>query len=101
MSTETPPCAWCGALSVGEIRVEPARFRDRRVEHPRTGERVTIKQLTRQSIEVPVCERHAGLLDEQPLPLARKTSRKPGPEQLSLLDDVTSTPASAIYGDAA
>lgn len=63
---------------------------------------MTIKQLTRNAIDAPVCELHAGLLDEQPLPLAAKRTRTPGPEQLSLLaDDATAAPASAIYGDAA
>jgi hypothetical protein len=98
----TGSCAWCGEPSIGELRVEPDRFRDRRVEHPITGERATIKQLTRSAIDVPVCEQHAGILDDQPLTLTRGRTRGPNPEQLSLLDSTApAAPGNAIYGEAA
>jgi hypothetical protein len=101
-AAETPPCAWCGEPSVGEITVEPDRFTSRRVEHPITRERMTLKQLTRNAIRVAVCERHAGILDGQPLVLTQVHGRTPNPEQLDLFDLPApgSTP-NAIYGEAA
>jgi hypothetical protein len=82
--------------------VEPDRFRSRRIEHPTTGERVTVKEFVRKAIDVPVCERHAGITTDQPLTLVRGRTRGPHPEQLDLFNQPTGNgPASAIYGDAA
>jgi hypothetical protein len=78
-------CAWCGLPAVGEIEVQPARYRTISRIDPLTGRRVAHQRLVQAAIRVPVCDAHkhvtTGQLPAVGIPRERKIK---GVDQLDL-----------------
>jgi len=80
-----PGCAWCGLPAVGEVEVEPARYRTVSRRDPITGKRTSHQAFVRAAIRVPACSEHQHITTGQPAPTGvprQRTAR--GVEQLGM-----------------
>ena len=99
-------CQWCGAPATTTIEIEPVRYRSVTKTDPRTGERMSAKEVAQFAITAEVCDAHKSVRDRQggqPITDLRRKKAK-GVEQTSIFDvlgDDDSGPGNAIYGDAA
>jgi hypothetical protein len=59
-------CAWCGLPAVGELDVQPARYRMVSRRDPASGQRTTHQLFERASIVVAVCGEHEHITRGQP-----------------------------------
>ena len=80
-----PGCAWCGLPAVGEVEVQPARYRSVSRRDPVTGKRTSHQAFVRAAIRVPVCDEHQHITTGQPpaVPIPRQRSAR-GVEQLGM-----------------
>ncbi len=62
-------CAWCGLPAVGDVELEPARYRTVSRHDPVTGRRTTHQAFVRAAIRVPVCNEHQHITTGQPPPV--------------------------------
>jgi hypothetical protein len=78
-------CAWCGLPAVGELEIQPARYRSVRRRDPVTGKRTAHQQFERAAIVVAVCGKHEHMTSGQPaaVPIPRQRTAR-GIEQLGL-----------------
>jgi hypothetical protein len=78
-------CAWCGVPAVGEVQVQPARYRTVSRRDPVTGKRTSHQAFVRAAIVVPVCDEHQHITTGQPgpVPVSRQRAAK-GVEQLGM-----------------
>jgi hypothetical protein len=78
-------CAWCGLPAVGEIEVQPARYRSLGRVDPVIGDRGAYRQLVRCAVRVLVCDEHQHITTAQPgaVPVPRQRAAK-GVEQLGM-----------------
>jgi hypothetical protein len=96
-------CAWCGAPAVGEVEVQPARYRMLGRVDPVIGDRRAYRQLVRGAIVAPACDEHRHITRGQAPPVwTRREQRVRGEvDQLDLF--ATGQEAqlrNAIYGEA-
>ena len=78
-------CAWCGLPAVGDVELEPARYRTVSRRDPVTGKRTTHQAFVRAAIRAPVCTEHEHITHDQPPPVPvprQRTAR--GVEQLGM-----------------
>ena len=64
-----PGCAWCGLPAVGDVELEPARYRTVSRRDPITGGRTTHQAFVRAAIRAPVCHEHQHITHGQPPPV--------------------------------
>jgi hypothetical protein len=78
-------CAWCGLPAVGDVELEPARYRTVSRRDPITGQRTSHQAFVRAAIRAPVCTEHQHITRGQPLPVAVPRQRTAqGVEQLGM-----------------
>ena len=70
-----PGCTWCGLPAVGELEVQPARYRTVSRRDPVTGERTTHQQFMRAAIRIAVCDEHQHIGAVQPASVALPRQR--------------------------
>jgi len=63
-------CAWCGPPAVGDVELQPARYRTVSRCDPVTGKRTTHPAFVRAAIRAPVCTEHQHITHGQPAPIA-------------------------------
>jgi hypothetical protein len=80
-----PGCAWCGLPAVGDVELEPARYRTVSRRDPITGKRTTHQAFMRDAIRAPVCAEHEHITHRQPppVPVPRQRTAQ-GVEQLGM-----------------
>ena len=78
-------CAWCGLPAVGDVELEPARYRTASRRDPMTGRRTTHQAFVRAAIRAPVCTEHQHITTGQPgpVPIPRQRTAQ-GVEQLGM-----------------
>jgi hypothetical protein len=80
-----PGCAWCGLPAVGDVELEPARYRTVSRRDPITGQRTSQQAFARAAIRAPVCNEHQHITTGQapPIPVSRQRTAQ-GVEQLGM-----------------
>ncbi len=78
-------CAWCGLPAVGDVELQPARYRTVSRRDPMTGKRTTHQAFVRAAIRVPVCNEHQHITHGQagPVPVPRQRTAR-NVEQLGM-----------------
>ena len=80
-----PGCAWCGLPAVGDVELQPARYRTVSRRDPMTGKRTTQQAFVRAAIRAPVCTEHQHITTGQPAPIPVPRQRTAqGVEQLGM-----------------
>ena len=78
-------CAWCGLPAVGDVELEPTRYRTVSRRDPMTGKRTTQQAFVRAAIRAPVCTEHQHITRGQPAPVPVPRQRTAqGVEQLGM-----------------
>ena len=94
-------CAWCGLPAVGDVELEPTRYRTVSRRDSSTGKRTTHRAFVRAAIRAPVCTEHQHITTGQPAPVPVPRQRAAqGVEQLGMF---TTSPderlRNAIHGE--
>jgi hypothetical protein len=78
-------CAWCGLPAIGEVEVQPARYRTVSRRDPVTGKRTAHQVFERAAIVVAVCDTHEQVTrgQEAAVPIPRQRTAR-GVEQLGM-----------------
>jgi len=93
-------CAWCGLPAVGDVELEPTRYRTVSRRDPITGKRTTQQAFVRAAIRAPVCNEHQHITHGQPAPIPVPRHRTAqGVEQLSMFATADEGLRNAIYGE--